>query len=716
MNSMTRWLPFLRWFPLRADTFRADFIAGLTVALVLIPQSMAYAQLAGLPAYYGLYAAFLPVAVASLWGSSNFLGTGPVAEVSLLTASSLAPLAAPGSEQFIALAILLALLVGVMQLALGLFKLGAVVNFLSHPVIVGFTNAAALIIGLSQVSKLFGVPMGRSAHFLQDIWGVALQLGDTHWPTLAMGILAIALMWAIRKYQPKWPGVLIAVVITTTLSYTLGFEKNAVGKIDQVIDAELKAMIVNVAAATRRQDELAAAKTIKAGELKAARRDGAQHGPRSVRLEYEREYELELAGIEASAVAAEAGKLKTALAKVPVLRVADANDTTVALYPADRLPAGLSADGHTYRIRGVKDGEFKMVGGGEVVGNIPEGLPAVQMPNINLDTLGALLSAALVIALVGFMEAISMAKALATKAKQKIDPNQELIGQGLANLVAGCTQAFPVSGSFSRSAVNYDAGAKTGMAAVITALFVLLALLFLTPLLYHLPQAALAAIIIMAVISLVNFGAVKHAWQASRHDGIAALVTFGATLLAAPHLDQGIVVGAGLAILLYLYRTMKPRVAQLGRFPDGTLRDIKVHPDLPTSPHLIALRFDGSLYFANVAYFEDNVLEAVADQPGARYLLVVGDAINQLDASGEEVVHHLVTRLRETGVEIVFSGLKKQVLDVMRETGLFDLIGQGNLFATEDQAIAAIYERLGDVAADDLFYPARHAVRPGVET
>jgi SulP family sulfate permease len=210
-------------------------------------------------------------------------------------------------------------------------------------------------------------------------------------------------------------------------------------------------------------------------------------------------------------------------------------------------------------------------------------------------------------------------------------------------------------------------------------------------------------IILLAVTSLITPKALKHTWQASKFDGIVALTTFVITLIAAPHLDKGILIGAGLAIVLFLYRTMKPRVAQLGRFKDGTLRDIKVNPDLPTSPHIIAMRFDGSLYFANVSHFEDNVLELVAAKPNAKYLLVVGDAINQLDASGEEVVHHLVERLREGGIEIVFSGLKKQILDVMRATGLFDLISQDNIFATEDQAIAAIYERLGEAAKGDLF-------------
>jgi SulP family sulfate permease len=331
------------------------------------------------------------------------------------------------------------------------------------------------------------------------------------------------------------------------------------------------------------------------------------------------------------------------------------------------------------------------------------------MPSFNLDALGSLLSAALVISLVGFMEAISIAKAVAARTRQRIDPNQELIGQGLANVVGSFTQAFPVSGSFSRTAVNMNAGAKTGMSSVITALIVLVALLFLTPLLYHLPQAVLAAIIIMAVVGLVNFKAVKHAWQASRHDGVAAGVTFIATLAFAPHLDKGIMVGAGLALGLYLYRTMSPRVAVLGRYKDGTLRDLRVNPDLPTSKHVVAIRFDGSLYFANVSYFEDAVLEAVSNHPDAKYVLVVGAGINQLDASGEEVIHHLVERLKSAGITLVFSGLKKQVLDVMRATGLFDLIGQDKLFATEDQAIASIYEQLGENAADDLFC----AVSPG---
>ena len=696
---LTKFLPFLRWFPLKGDLLRADFMAGITVALVLIPQSMAYAQLAGLPPYYGLYAAFLPVAIAALFGSSNQLGTGPVAVVSLLTASSLAVLAVPGSDNFIALAIMLALLVGIVQLLLGVFKLGVIVNFLSHPVIVGFTNAAAIIIGLSQVSKLFGVPMGRSEVFIKDIVGVFQQIGDTHLPTLAMGAFAIAIMWGLKKYLPKWPGVLIAVVITTVLSFALHFEKNAAAKPEQIADANLSALVTQGMSAAKRVDDFNIDIADKSAELKKIQKENGVQHIRVVQLEAE----LGLTRIEAQAAEQAFNTEKNALKTLQVVRSIDAKGNTVAVYPVGHAPAGMTLDETEYRIRKLNAKGFKLEGGGEVVGSIPQGLPSVSIPTFNLDMLGSLLSAALVISLVGFMEAISIAKAVAAKTKQRIDPNQELIGQGLANMVGSMTQAFPVSGSFSRTAVNMNAGAKTGMASVITALFVLLTLLFLTPLLYHLPQAVLAAIIIMAVIGLVNFSAVKHAWQASRHDGIAAIATFIATLAFAPHLDSGIMVGAGLAIGLYLYRTMKPRVAILGRHGDGTLRDIKVYPGLPTSPHLMAIRFDGSLYFANVSYFEDAILEAVSNHPDAKYVLVVGDGINQLDASGEEVIHHLVDRLKSTGITLVFSGLKKQVLDVMRATGLFDAVSQANIFPTQEHAIAAIYERLGEEAANDLF-------------
>ncbi len=413
MPTFQRFLPFLRWFPMSGETIRADLIAGITVALVLIPQSMAYAQLAGLPTYYGLYAAFLPVMIAALWGSSSQLGTGPVAVVSLLTATAVAQFAEIGSPEFISLAIMLAFLVGAFQFLLGVFRLGVIVNFLSHPVIVGFTNAAALIIAFSQLSQILGVPMPRSEHFLVDVWDVVMQMGGTHIPTLLFGLTAFAIMWFLKKKYPKVPRVLIAVVATILVSWVIGFQEM----------------------------------------------------------------------------------------------------------------------------------------GGKIVGKIQEGLPSFAMPTFNMTIFWEMVISAMVISLIGFIEAISIAKAMATKTKEHIDPNQELIGQGLANIIGSMTQAYPASGSFSRSAVNLNAGAKTGMSSVYTAVIVMITLLFLTPLLSHLPKAVLAAVIMMAVLEFINFKAIKDAWQISKHDGIAAIVTFVATLGFAPHLEKGILLGAGLAIL-----------------------------------------------------------------------------------------------------------------------------------------------------------------------
>ncbi|MDO9467455.1 MAG: SulP family inorganic anion transporter [Thiobacillus sp.] len=697
--KLYRFLPFLRWFPLKSDDAKINFLAGLTVALVLIPQSMAYAQLAGLPAYFGLYAAFLPVAVAAMWGSSNQLATGPVAVVSLLTASSIATLAVPGSDDFIALAIMLTFLVALIQLALGLFKLGVVVNFLSHPVIVGFTNAAAIIIALSQVSKILGVSMPRSESFIQDIFGVFRQVGDVHWPTFAMGVGAMALMWAMKKYVPKWPGVLVAVVLTTLISWAIGFERNSSATLDQVAAPELRTQVDRVVQAVGEVDRLNREIAARNEALTAAIKAEGHDNVKAVNLEAE----VALARLALRNAEEVSGTERKTLRQLPVVRQIDDAGATLAVYPVGMAPAGVKLDDTVYRISKVSSGGFKLIGGGEVVGSIPQGLPSISLPSLDMSKLGALFSAALVIALVGFMEAISIAKAMAAKTKQRLDPNQELIGQGLGNLAGSFSMSYPTSGSFSRSAVNMNMKATSGLSSVFTALIVLVALLFLTPLLYHLPQAVLAAIIIMAVGGLVNIEGVKHAWMAHKHDGAAAVVTFFATLFFAPHLDSGILVGAGLAIVLFLLRTMKPRVALLGRYRDGTLRDIKVNPDLPTSEHIMAIRYDGSLYFANVSYFEDTVLEALASRPTAKYVLIVGDGINQIDASGEEVIHHLVERLQDAGVTLVFSGLKKQCIDVMRQTRLIEAVGEDNIFATEGQAIASIYERLGDMARDDLF-------------
>jgi SulP family sulfate permease len=605
----------------------------------------------------------VPAILGALWGSSRQLSTGPVAIVSLMTAAAISPLAVPFSEEFIGLALLLALMVGVIQFTLGVVKLGTIVNFVSHPVILGFMNAAAVIIALSQLDMLLGIPKGRSDSFLYDIWEMFGYLSQTHLPTLAMSVFALALMLVLKKIPALSKlSVLIAVVVTIVVSAALEFEHKSKGLPEQIADQPTRDLVTAYAEADQRMLALNAEITGLASQVRQAQK------ARDARAVADLDYKIELMKLDAAALEADNKQRMHALRKMQFERGKAEEKTSAALYLAGQVPAGVETDGRHWHIKKIEKGEVKLVGGGDVVGKIPSGLPSFRLPPLGLDSIMQLLSAAFIIALVAFMESISMAKALAAQTKQRLDPNQELIGQGLSNIGGAFFQSYPACGSFTGSAINLQAGAKTGFAMVFNGLFVAVTLLFLTEYLYHLPKATLAVIILLAVTGLVTPQALKHTWQASKFDGIVALTTFIVTLIAAPHLDKGILIGAGLAIVLYLYRTMKPRVAELGRFHDGTLRDVKVNPDLPTSPHIIAMRFDGSLYFANVAYFEDTVLEAVANKPDAKYVLVVGDAINQLDASGEEVVHHLVERLRDNGMQVVFSGLKKQVLDVDRKS------------------------------------------------
>jgi len=555
-------MPFFGWIGelRKPEVLKADLIAGVTVALVLVPQSMAYAQLAGLPVYYGLYAAFLPPMISAIFGSSRQLATGPVAVVSLMTAAALEPLAASNPEGFLAYAVILAMLVGIFQLSLGLLRLGILVDFLSHPVVLGFTNAGALIIATSQLGKLFGVSVGKAEHHYETVWNTLLAAAEsTHLATLGMAVLAFAIMVAIKRYTPKLPGVLIAVAVTTVLAWSIKFRE----------------------------------------------------------------------------------------------------------------------------------------AGGKVVGSIPDGLPPLAIPDIDLDIAGQLITAAMTISLIGFMEAISIAKAMAARTRQRLDANQELVGQGLGNIVAGLFSAYPVSGSFSRSAININAGALTGFSSIVTGLVVGATLLWLTPLLFNLPQATLAAVIIMAVINLIKVEPIVHAWKAQPHDGVVAVVTFVLTLLWAPHLDKGILAGIGLSLCLFLYRSMRPRFAVLSRYRDGTMRDIEVM-GLPTSPKISLVRFDGSLYFANAGYFETKVLETIADNPDLKYIIIDGQAINQIDATGEEVLHHLAERLQAIGIELLIAGMKKQFMDTLKRTGLIEQIGRNHFFSRVQYALEYAWDSLGD--------------------
>lgn len=707
MQSLKRFFPFLRWFPLRREALRADGIAGLTVGLVLVPQSMAYAQLAGLPAHYGLYAAFLPVLVGALWGSSSQLATGPVAMVSLLTASALAPLAVPGSDYFIALAVLLALLVGLLQLALGAFKLGVVINFISHPVIVGFTNAAAIIIALSQLNKLLGLPLGRSEHFITDIWGVIKLINETHLLSLAMGVCAFALMWWLRKLSPKAPGVLIAVAGATFVSWAIDFESATTVNLNQIAHPVVRVLASDYASGKAWSSELNSQIVAGLRDLKELRKATGGGDQAMVRLNYEVALlELQLAEAEV-----QNRDRERQLKQLRFNLSTAAQGEAPKLYLADQVPKDVATDGRQWRVRGISAGELKLASGGEVIGTIPSGLPSLKLPKFSWDSMVSLLVAAFVISLVGFMEAISIAKAIAAKTKERIDPNQELIGQGLANIFGSFSQAFPASGSFSRSAVNFNSGAVTGMSSVVTGLVVLVTLLFLTPLLYHLPQAVLAAIIMMAVVNLVNLRAMVHAWRAHRHDGVAATATFVATLGFAPHLDNGIVVGASLAVILFLLRTMKPRIVTLGQSPEPSAGEARIQ-NSRYGEHVVVIRFDAALYFANVPYFEDAVLEACASYPNAKFILILADGINQLDASGDELVRHLAKRLKDNGVTLLFSGVKGQVREVMQRTGLYAALGAQNFFRNENQALEAVHQWLSDEAFSDKYCPVPEPPSP----
>ncbi|MES9860541.1 MAG: SulP family inorganic anion transporter [Candidatus Thiodiazotropha sp. LLP2] len=565
LSLMSGWkhafVPYLQWIgELKdKDTVRADIIAGITVALVLVPQSMAYAQLAGLPVYYGLYASFLPPMVAALFGSSRQLATGPVAVVSLMTAAALEPLAT-SPDTYLAYAMLLALMVGIFQMFLGLFKLGVLVDFLSHPVVVGFTNAGALIIATSQLGKVFGVHAERAEHHYETVWNTMLAaIEGTHYPTLLIALIAFGIMWGIKRFYPTLPGVLIAVVITTVLAWLTGFSESS----------------------------------------------------------------------------------------------------------------------------------------GKVVGTIPDGLPSLAIPNMDVTTVWTLIPTAITISLIGFMEAISIAKAMAAQTRQRLNANQELIGQGLSNVFSGMFSGYPVSGSFSRSAVNINAGAITGFSSIVTGAVVAITLIFLTPLLFHLPQATLAAVIIMAVINLIKVGPIIHAWKAQPHDAVVAVVTFVLTLVFAPHLDKGIIVGVLLSLGLFLWRTMRPRFAQLSRYKDGTMRDIRVRK-LQTSPLISIVRFDGSLYFASAGYFETKILGVVAENPQLKYIILDGEGINQIDATGEEVLHHLWERLQAQGITLIVARMKKQFMDTIRRTGLKDKMGDTTFHSRIGLALNHVWDELGD--------------------
>ncbi len=681
--------PFIKWFKgYDLGMFKADAIAGLTVALVLIPQSMAYAQLAGLPAYYGLYASFLPPMLAALFGSSRQLATGPVAVVSLMTAASLEPLATAGSQGYIAYAIVLALMVGLFQLSLGILRLGLVVNFLSHPVVNGFTNAAAIIIASSQLSKMFGVDVDSAAHHYETIWRVIQEAAHyIHWPTLLMGIFAFGIMYGLKMLAPRIPNVLVAVVVTTLISWTTGFEHNQKAALTTIVSPRVHELVAQFNEATEGIAKLAQARTeinralAEAGEShNAVGAIDAKHDADVVQVRMQRFKQL----------TQEARKELRHMIFAGVIQ----KDGSLGFYPEEEVPAGAETDGRRWHIKvGNKalatDG-LTMIGGGSVVGDIPKGLPAFSVPKLDWTIILHLFPFAAIISLLGFMEAISIAKAMAGKTGQRLDPNQELIGQGVANLIGALGKSYPTSGSFSRSAVNLQAGAITGLSSVFTSLTVVIALLFFTPLLYHLPQSVLAAVIMMAVIGLINVSGFVHAWHAKWYDGAISIISFVATLAFAPHLDKGIMIGVILSLGVFLYKSMRPKVVSLARAADEALRCVTTH-GLKECEHVAMVRFDGPLFFANSSYLEDKMMELMRAKSNLKHIILVSNGINDIDASGEETLSLLVDRIRSAGVDISLSGVNEEVMKVFRRTHLPEKIGEDHIFPTMEKAITAVH-------------------------
>ncbi|MDH5655165.1 MAG: SulP family inorganic anion transporter, partial [Spirochaetia bacterium] len=526
-----------------------------------------------------------------------------------------------------------------------------------------------------------------------DVFKMLSSVAHTHLPTLGIGLLAFTIMILMKKLTPPSiarTNVLVAVITCTLLSFYLGFEKSSLIHSDQIADPQAKESVINYIQINNDITTLTNEITLKSNSLRQLEKSNTNS-----RKLLSIKHDIDILKLEEESRENEKKYRKNEIQQLRFERIPGTDGNPDQYYLENNLPSGLKSDGFSWHIKKLQDGEIKMMGGGDVVGNIPGGLPSLSIPNLSWDGILQLISAAFVISLVAFMEAISMAKALAARTRQKVEPNQELIGQGLANISGSFFQSYPVTGSFTGSAINLDAGAKTGMGSVFNGLFVAITLLFLTPLLYYLPTTVLSAIIIMAVGSLINFKAIKRTWQANRNDGIVAIVSFVLTLAFAPHLDRGVLIGAGLALILYLYRTMQPRVAILARHKDGTLRDAISHK-LNLCKEITMMRFDGQLYFANTSFFEDTVLDRVANKPGLRYVIVSGSGINNIDATSEEMLHHLSEQLEKLGIEILFCGLKQQVVNVLMRTGLYEQIGEEHFFRTEEQALEYAWEKLGD--------------------
>jgi len=564
---MKRFFPIFEWARgYSRDTLSQDLVAAVIVTIMLIPQSLAYALLAGLPAEVGLYASIAPLVIYAVFGTSRALAVGPVAVASLMTAAAVGDLATQGTPEYLGAAIALAFLSGLMLMVMGFLRLGFLANFLSHPVISGFITASGIIIAASQLKHIFGVNAG-GLNLYEVVLSLAQNIGQINLPTVAIGFFATGFLFWARKGLKPW---------------------------------------------------------------------------------------LRKRGI--------APKLADILAKTgPVAAVAL---TTLATW-------GLGLESQ----------------GVNVVGQVPPGLPVPTLPPLDLQLWVKIATPALLISIIGYVETISVASTLAAKRRQRIDPDQELIALGAANIGAGVSGGFPVTGGFSRSVVNFDAGAQTPAAGAYTAVGIALATVFLTPLLFFLPKATLAATIIVAVLSLVDLGALRRTWRYSKADFMAMLATILLTLGFG--VEIGIIAGVSLSIFLHLYRTSKPHYAIVGQVP-GTehFRNINRH-EVTLSPTIFSIRIDESLYFPNARFLEDTINNAVAGNPEIKHVILVCPAINFIDSSALESLEAINLRLKDAGVKLHMSEVKGPVMDRLKRSDLLkDLTGE--VFLTQFDAVSRL--------------------------
>ncbi len=546
-------IPLLAWLPnYKKSQFKDDFVAGLTVATVLIPQGIAYALIAGLPPIYGLYSALIPQVVYAIFGSSRQVAIGPVATDSLIVAASVSTMALMGSESYIAIAIFLAFLVGVIQFLMGVFRLGFIVNFLSKPVITGFTSAVAITIGLNQFKNFLGVDFLQSDQIHVLLEDILSRITELNAQTTIIGVITSLIIIVLRKINKKIPNALIVVIIGIVLMYS---------------------------------------------------------------------YESFFEGVA-------------------------------------------------------------------IVESIPSGLPSFVIPELNFGLVKELLPMAFTLVMVGYLETISIGKYLESQQNEyKIDPNQELIALGLSNVFGSFFKAYPSTSSFSRSAINFDAGARTGIAAFISAGFVILTLLYLTPVFYFLPKTVLAAIIIVAVFRLVNFKEARFLWKANILDFWLLIATFLSTLFLG--IEYGILMGVSLSLVVLIYRTSRPNAVELGKVPDSDFyRNKNRFKEVVLDEEILVFRFDAQIFYANASYFRER-LEHMVKEKGTSLKLIVLDAesINRVDSTGIEMLKQQVQFYKNKNITFYLAGVKGPVRDDLFRGGLLEIINLDHFFMRANGAV-----------------------------